>query len=252
MNLVRRSGAPSAFAWLLALTLGATCAAATMACSAPPSGDGFGGQSGGGPLGSTTDSTGSGQDASLSPSPDAAVLGSQEAAATPGSDSGAAPGAGGEGGDAGPLPDDASGDGGPTSMSFTLLDTTITTVIDGSPVAGYDPIAQNATINLVVTGSALSIRANPVMTPVGSIAFALDATYTHTENTAPYTLCSDNGAGTVTSCASILTVGKHTLTATPYSLAGAAGTAGTPATLDFTIVETDAGVDGGVTDATAD
>jgi len=240
MNLVRRSGAPSAFASLLYLALGATCAAATMACSASSNGGGLGG-SGGIPLGASTggDSTGSGNDASTaSPSPDAAVLGPSGDAGTQGE---AAPSPPGDSGDAAVPTGDASGDGAAPGPDFTLLDTTITTVIDGSYVPGYDPIAEGATINLAVTGSALSIRANTIPAVVGSVAFALDATYTHTEETAPYTLCGDNGAGTVTSCASILTVGQHTLTATPYSLPDLGGTPGTPITLDFSIVDVDAG-----------
>jgi hypothetical protein len=241
MNLVRRSGAPSAFASLLTLTLGGTCAAAMMACSASSAGGGLGGQSGGGPLGASSgdDSTGSGNDASTSsPSPDAAVLGASTDSSAQGD---VAPSAADDGGEAAAPAGDASGDGAAPGADFTLLDTTITTVIDGSPVSGYDPIAENATINLAVTGSALSIRANTVPAVVGSVAFALDAAYTHTENTVPYTLCSDNGAGTITSCASILTVGKHTLTATPYSLPSLGGTAGAPITVDFTIDDVDAG-----------
>jgi hypothetical protein len=215
------------------------------ACSSPSSGSLTG--SGGGPLGWPTgdDSTGAGNDASMStPSPDAAVLGP-----TPEAGDGA-PSLPGDGGDAAAPVGDASDDGA-VGSDFTLIDTNITTVIDGSPVTGYDPIAEGATINLAVTGSALSIRANTGTAVVGSVAFALDATYTHTEETAPYMLCSDNGAGTITSCASILTVGKHTLTAITYSLPDLGGTPGTPMTLDFTIVDVDGGADGGA-DATAD
>ncbi len=147
---------------------------------------------------------------------------------------------------------DAPGEGSVTTADFTLLDTLITTAVDGSPVAGFDPIAEDATINLATVGSALSIRANTVPALVGSVAFALDATYTHTETAAPYLLCSDNGAGVVTSCASILTVGAHTLTATPYSGAALAGDAGAPITLSFTIVDVDGGGGGdggGIKDA---
>ena len=243
MKLQRRTRTPSAFAWLL----GATGAAAIVACSA--SSGTFFGQSGGAPLGgpSAADSTGSGQDASVSSSPfsdtDTGVVEPDEAGETsvaeaatnaPAEEGGVTVGGGGALVDATPDAPAAS------AMTFTLLDTTVTTVVQGSAVKGYDPIAPGATINLAVTGSALSIRANPV-TAVGSIGFALDATYTHTENTTPYTLCSDDGQGTVTSCANILTPGKHTLTATPYSEAKLGGTAGTPATLDFTISDTDAG-----------
>jgi hypothetical protein len=144
---------------------------------------------------------------------------------------------------------DAPGEAAPTTSSFTLVDTAITGIVDGSPVTGFDPIAESATINLAVTGSALSIRANTMPALVGSVAFALDATYTHTENTAPYFLCSDDGTGTITSCASVLTVGKHTLTATPFSGASLTGDAGAPIVLDFSIEDVDAGADAGAKDA---
>jgi hypothetical protein len=217
------------------------------ACSSGSAGSLTG--SGGGPLGWPTgdDSTGSGDDASSAPSPDAGVLGTTPDGGASGDGAQSPTGDGGDG--AAPV-GDASGDGA-VGSDFTLIDTTVTTIVDGSPVTGYDPIVQGATINLAVTGSALSIRANTTPAVVGSVAFALDATYTHTEETAPYTLCSDNGAGVITSCASILTVGKHTLTAIAYSLPDLGGTPGTPMTLDFTIVDVDAGTDGG-TDATAD
>lgn len=144
-------------------------------------------------------------------------------------------------GDGGVIEIDAPAEGAVSAPDFTLIDTTITTVIDGTPVTGFDPIAPDATINLATVGPALSIRANTVPALVGSVALALDATYTHTENAAPYFLCSDNGAGTITSCASVLTVGLHTLTATPYSAASLGGDAGAPITLTFTIVDIDAG-----------
>jgi hypothetical protein len=261
MNIDRRSGAPSAFAWLLGMALGATCAATMPACSAssanPPAGWA---QSGGGPLGADTSSSGGGGGGGGGGGDDASSdattpTGDHDAGPGPTADAGgsddAAPGneAGGEEG--GALADaakdgaadaggDAAGDGG-VMANFTLLDTTITNVVDGSPVPGFDPIPGGATINLGKVGSALSIRANTVPAAVGSVAFALDATYTHTENTAPYTLCSDDGAGTITSCASVLTPGAHTLTATPYSAASLGGTAGTPFTVAFTLVDGDAG-----------
>ena len=160
------------------------------------------------------------------------------------------------GGDGGVIdidaPADSPGDGG-GPPDFTLVNTTITTDIDGSPVTGFDPIAPGAKFNLEQVGSALSIRANTVPALVGSVAFALDATYTHTENTAPYFLCSDNGAGVITSCASVLTVGSHTLTATPYSAASLGGDAGAPFTVSFTIVDMEAGTgEGGGADAAKD
>ncbi|HEY8090958.1 MAG TPA: hypothetical protein VIF09_24015 [Polyangiaceae bacterium] len=243
MDLVRRSGAPSAFAWLLGISLGAACTAMT-ACSATSGSQGGGGwgQSGGGPLGTGDPNVASGS--------------SSGASSSSGGASTTAPGGGSSSGNASsntPLPEASAGEAASSSHDagdagaaaeagvvppdFSLIDTTVTTLIDGATVPGFDPIAEGATINLAVAGSALSIRANTLPAIVGSVAFALDASYTHTENTIPYTLCSDNGTGTITSCASILTVGKHTLSATPYTGAGLTGTAGPAVIVDFTIVD---------------
>jgi hypothetical protein len=117
-------------------------------------------------------------------------------------------------------------------VSFTLLDTSITNVVQGSPVAGFDPIANNATISTGTVGTQLSIRANTVPSPLGSVEFSLDGT-THTENSLPYTLCGDNGAGTITNCN--ITAASHELTGTPYSAANLGGTAGTALTIKFTV-----------------
>jgi hypothetical protein len=116
--------------------------------------------------------------------------------------------------------------------SFTLIDTSVTGIVDGSPVAGYDPITDGSTISLATVGTQLSVRANLTAT-VGSILFAHDQT-THTENRAPYVLCGDDGAGTISNCN--LAAGTYTLTATPYTDANLGGTAETPYTLTFTLV----------------
>ena len=141
-------------------------------------------------------------------------------------------------GDAGGGSSDASaGDArdapsGPTVLSFTLLDTSVTTAIQGTPVAGQDPIVSGSTISLGTVGANLSVRANLNVTTIGSVGFVYDAT-NHTENAAPYTLCGDNGAGAVTNCN--LAAGAHSITATPYSAADLGGTAGTPLTITFTL-----------------
>ncbi len=120
-------------------------------------------------------------------------------------------------------------------LSVTLIDTSITNVIDGSPVLGQDPLKNNSTFSLGTVGTQLSIRANinPTATAnVVSALFAYDAT-NHTENAAPWTLCGDNGAGTINNCN--LAAGQHTLTVTTYTAANLGGTAGTPYTIAFTI-----------------
>jgi hypothetical protein len=121
---------------------------------------------------------------------------------------------------------------GPAVISMTLLDTSITNVVQGSPVTGYDPIKDGSIISLATVGTNLSVRANLNVATIGSVGFAYSAT-THTENTTPYVLCGDNGAGTITNCN--LTAGTYKITATPYSAANLGGTAGTPLTITFTL-----------------
>jgi hypothetical protein len=141
-------------------------------------------------------------------------------------------------------------DTGSPLTTFTLLDTNVNTIVDGEPVSGWDPIPEGSTMDLAKVGTALSIRANTTPPVVGHVVFVLDGTYTHTESAAPYTLCSDNGLGTINPCP--FTLGAHVLVATPYSAdAGADLDAGAmpSTTLYFTIVDTaDGGYDAGAAD----
>lgn len=121
---------------------------------------------------------------------------------------------------------------GPAVLSLTLIDTSVTNVIQGSPVAGYDPLKNNSTFSLGTVGTNLSIRANVTPTGIASVLFAYDGT-NHTENATPWTLCGDDGAGTITNCN--IAAGQHTLTVTPYSAANLGGTAGVPLTIAFTV-----------------
>jgi hypothetical protein len=139
-------------------------------------------------------------------------------------------------------------DTGSPLTTFTLLDTNVSTIVDGEPVSGWDPIPEGSTIDLAKVGSALSIRANTTPPVVGSVTFVLDGVTTHTESAVPYTECSDNGAGTITPC--VYSLGPHTLVVTPYLEAGDAGSAQPSTTLYFTIVSS--ALDGGAADAAAD
>jgi len=121
---------------------------------------------------------------------------------------------------------------GPTVSSLTLLDTSITNVLEGSPVNGYDPMKDATTLSSATVGTQLSIRANIVVATTLSVDFNLDGT-SHTESAAPYVLCGDDGAGTITNCA--IPEGAHTLIVTPYSDAALGGVAGKPVTITFTI-----------------
>ena len=215
------------------------CASLT-GCSAGSGGMPFGG-SGGGPLGEgqPSGSPSTGSDDASSPTQTATK---GDAASGPtgvhvGGPVDVGRGAAMDAGDAGP-----SEDTGSPLTTFTLVNTNVTTLPDGEPVLGFDPIAENASIDLARVGTALSIRANTTPRIVGSVDFVLDGTYTHTENVVPYTLCSDNGTGTITICP--FTIGAHVLVVTPYSGANLADAASPSTTLYFTVVDSaDGGAD---------
>ncbi|WP_051718763.1 hypothetical protein [Hymenobacter sp. IS2118] len=82
----------------------------------------------------------------------------------------------------------------------------------------------------------LNIRANVDMA-VGSVTFALSGSQVHagTENVVPYALFSDVGGDYF---AWTPPIGNYTLTATPFAAGGGTGTAGTPFTLSFSVVNT--------------
>jgi hypothetical protein len=89
-------------------------------------------------------------------------------------------------------------------------------------------------VNLAVTGTSLNIRAN-VSGLVGSVRFGLDGnTNFRTESTAPYALAGDN-SGNYEAWTPAL--GSHSLTATPYSAAGATGTVGIPLFINFIVTD---------------
>jgi hypothetical protein len=84
--------------------------------------------------------------------------------------------------------------------------------------------------------TSLSMIANTSPTPVGSVEFVLDGSYSHTENLVPYSLCGKANPDYI-SCPQLDTPGSHTLTVTPYSGSNATGTAGTPLVLPFTVAQ---------------
>lgn len=155
---------------------------------------------------------------------------------TGGSSSGGASGGSSSGG----------GDGGTVQFgsvdvaSFTLVNANVTTNPAGSPFPGFDPIAYGATIDLALVGDKLSMVVTPPqVAAVGSMAFALDATFTHTANTVPYSLCGDDGKGKFNPCP--LSVGKHELTVTVYPETGLGGPPyQPPTTFEFTVVDSSA------------
>ena len=123
--------------------------------------------------------------------------------------------------------------GTPAVDSFTLMYPGT-----GGPVPGYDPITNNATINLFLTGTNLSLRANSSPTfDFGSVAFNLTGptAQSQTDNSYPWSLFGDAG-GSYTGA--VFNVGAHRLTGTPYAADGGGGNAGIPASINFTVVNT--------------
>jgi glucose/arabinose dehydrogenase len=118
-----------------------------------------------------------------------------------------------------------------TVASFTLINAD-----NDQPIAGYDPIASGANINLATLATRnLNIRANTSPASVGSVRFRYDGTTAYsTDNASPYALGGDTGGNYV---AWTPTVANHTLTATPYAGVDASGTAGTAKTLTFKVTD---------------
>jgi len=117
---------------------------------------------------------------------------------------------------------------GDTVISFTLVNAD--TDVDIGPLNDGD------TVNVAAIGTSnLNIRANTSPATVGSVRFGLDGNANYrTENSAPYAMEGDT---TGDYNAWVPSLASHTVTATPYSASGAGGTAGTPLTVTFTVVD---------------
>lgn len=97
------------------------------------------------------------------------------------------------------------------------------------------PLVEGAVIDLAVDGNALAIRGDA--SGVGSVRFVLSGTESlnRIESTAPYAVHGDV-AGNFNVWTPAL--GAYTLTSTPYSGAGATGTAGTAVVINFSVINT--------------
>jgi hypothetical protein len=99
------------------------------------------------------------------------------------------------------------------------------------------PITPGGTINLAVTGPNLNVRADTDPPVVGSVRFAYDATADFmTQSGVPYSIGGDAAGDDYLPWTP--SVGSHTITATPYSAASGGGTAGTPLSVSFNVVNT--------------
>ncbi|MBX0332359.1 polysaccharide lyase [Pontibacter sp. HSC-14F20] len=88
-----------------------------------------------------------------------------------------------------------------------------------------------------------NFRSNVDPTTVGSVKFELKGAMnrTYTDNAAPYALFGDDGRGNYYFGNTAMSTGSYTLTVTPYSGSNGSGTAGTPVTVSFNIVESGSG-----------
>jgi len=120
-----------------------------------------------------------------------------------------------------------------STMAQVVHSLTLINADTDKPVAGYDPIPNGATLDLAkLPTRRLNIRANTTPSRVGSVRFSLDGRVTRTENGAPYAFANNTGANYH---AWTPPLGMHTVSATPYSLSGARGTAGTARSMRFTV-----------------
>jgi glucose/arabinose dehydrogenase len=133
-----------------------------------------------------------------------------------------------------------------TASAQAVTSLTLINADTDQPIAGYDPIATGATLNLATLPTRnLSIRANTNPATVGSVRFAYDANSNYrTENVVPYCIGGDQGNGDYLPWTP--TNGSHTLTVTPYSAASAGGTAGTAKTITFTVTNGTATASSGI------
>ncbi len=95
-------------------------------------------------------------------------------------------------------------------------------------------------INYATLGTRnIAIRANTNPGTVGSVILDLNGVK-KTENGAPYTFAGDNATSTginYNALSPVLAAGTHRLSATPYSSASGAGTAGTALNISFSVVD---------------
>ncbi|MFD2247973.1 InlB B-repeat-containing protein [Pontibacter ruber] len=114
------------------------------------------------------------------------------------------------------------------------------TLINASADQDIKTIVSGEQINLATLPSTkLSIRANTSPATVGSVRLVLTGPQTrnYTDNAPPYSLFGDDGNGNYYfGVWGPPALGNYTLTATPYSATSGGGSAGTPMTINFTIV----------------
>lgn len=114
-------------------------------------------------------------------------------------------------------------------------------LVDADSDTDIGPLNDGDTLSMSLLPTAnLNVRAETFPSTVGSVRFALDGNANFkTESVAPYALAGDEG-GDYNPWTPAL--GAHILTATPFTEAAAAGSAGTALTVNFTVEATDPGL----------
>lgn len=117
-------------------------------------------------------------------------------------------------------------------VSFSLINATTNAVISTLANGQQIPLSQ-------IQNTSLNIRANTNPSSVGSVLLSISGPISSsiTENVAPYALFGDT-AGNYNG--RTFTTGSYTVTATPYSGSNRSGTAGTPLTVQFSVVQSTA------------
>ncbi len=107
------------------------------------------------------------------------------------------------------------------------------------PLAGFDPFVSGSVLDLdSLPTRNINIEAITNPDPVGSVLFSYDgnANFT-TETVKPYAFFGDT-QGTFNAWTP--EPGSHNITATPFTAGGASGAAGTPLSIDFTVLDSTA------------
>lgn len=109
------------------------------------------------------------------------------------------------------------------------------TLINADTDQDLGPLTNGASVNLATLPTRnLNVRANTNPATVASVRFGYDgATSVSVESAAPYAFMGDSGGDYAPWTPS---AGSHTLTATPFSGAGATGTAGGSLSVTFTVI----------------
>lgn len=123
------------------------------------------------------------------------------------------------------------GGGAPSVSSLTLINADANVAI-----GGFEAMANGAVLNLgTLPTRNLNIEARTTPSPIGSVVFGYDGNAAYrTEGALPYALAGDtNGLFNPWTP----TVGSHSVSATPFTQAGGAGTAGAAETVTFTVID---------------